>query len=354
MHRVGLAVLLACAGPAPWVVAQEPVPEKAPPVEASEAAPERPGDRFGFVFGPAIAPGETVQDTLCFFCGIVVHGDAVAVGGAIRVSPGGSIGGEAVALGGPVEAPPGRLAEDPAVILGLHFPGQRQVFAIPAAIFLAAHLLLALGASLFLGERRLLHLGAVWRWSPGRTLLVGLVVVALCITIISMAGVIAVGLESAITIGIGIVLVGALALGLPVMALGVGRRLRPGLGWRSAVLAGTLVIALASLVPLAGVVVSTFLWCAVCGLAVRAFTLRKVVATSQGANPSADVLRYYALGFEKGRLDEDYFPLERARTQELILRHLPPAPGVVLDVGGAAGAYAFWLAGSPSAVTRST
>jgi SAM-dependent methyltransferase len=26
------------------------------------------------------------------------------------------------------------------------------------------------------------------------------------------------------------------------------------------------------------------------------------------------------------------------------LRHLPPPPGVVLDVGGAAGAYAFWLA----------
>jgi ubiquinone/menaquinone biosynthesis C-methylase UbiE len=61
-------------------------------------------------------------------------------------------------------------------------------------------------------------------------------------------------------------------------------------------------------------------------------------------NPSDDVLRYYALGLEKGRLDEAYFPLERARTQELILRHLPPAPGVVLDVGGAAGAYAFWLA----------
>lgn len=59
---------------------------------------------------------------------------------------------------------------------------------------------------------------------------------------------------------------------------------------------------------------------------------------------SDEVLRYYALGLEKGRLDEAYFPLERARTQELILRHLPPAPGVVLDVGGAAGAYAFWLA----------
>jgi len=60
--------------------------------------------------------------------------------------------------------------------------------------------------------------------------------------------------------------------------------------------------------------------------------------------PPKEVLDYYALGLERGRLDETYFPLERARTQELILRHLEPAPGVVLDVGGAAGAYAFWLA----------
>ncbi len=60
--------------------------------------------------------------------------------------------------------------------------------------------------------------------------------------------------------------------------------------------------------------------------------------------PSDEILGYYALGLEQGRLEEDYFPLERARTQELIGRHLAPPPGVVLDVGGAAGAYAFWLA----------
>ncbi len=57
-----------------------------------------------------------------------------------------------------------------------------------------------------------------------------------------------------------------------------------------------------------------------------------------------EILGYYALGLEQGRLDVDYFPLERARTQELILRHLAPPPGVILDVGGAAGAYSFWLA----------
>ena len=60
--------------------------------------------------------------------------------------------------------------------------------------------------------------------------------------------------------------------------------------------------------------------------------------------PPDEILGYYARGGERGRLEEAYFPLERARTQELVRRHLPPPPGVVLDVGGAAGAYAFWLA----------
>jgi SAM-dependent methyltransferase len=36
--------------------------------------------------------------------------------------------------------------------------------------------------------------------------------------------------------------------------------------------------------------------------------------------------------------------LEFARTQELLVRHLPPAPARVLDVGGGTGRYAAWLA----------
>jgi SAM-dependent methyltransferase len=60
--------------------------------------------------------------------------------------------------------------------------------------------------------------------------------------------------------------------------------------------------------------------------------------------PPDEVLGYYALGGEQGRLEEAYFPLERARTQDLVRRHLEAPPGRVLDVGGGAGAYAFWLA----------
>jgi len=37
--------------------------------------------------------------------------------------------------------------------------------------------------------------------------------------------------------------------------------------------------------------------------------------------------------------------LEFARTKEIALRHLPAAPAIVLDVGGAAGAYSLWLTG---------
>jgi ubiquinone/menaquinone biosynthesis C-methylase UbiE len=68
-------------------------------------------------------------------------------------------------------------------------------------------------------------------------------------------------------------------------------------------------------------------------------------AGGAGPRPPREVLEYYALGQERGRLDEGYFPLERARTRELVERHLAPPPGTVVDVGGGAGDYALWLAG---------
>ena len=53
---------------------------------------------------------------------------------------------------------------------------------------------------------------------------------------------------------------------------------------------------------------------------------------------------YYDRAAEESRLEQGAFQLEHLRTRELILRHAPKPPGCVLDVGGAAGAYAFWLA----------
>src|SRR5215471_19090605 len=60
--------------------------------------------------------------------------------------------------------------------------------------------------------------------------------------------------------------------------------------------------------------------------------------------PPDEVLEYYALGLEDRRLGEGKGPLERARTEELLARYLPPVPAVVLDVGGGTGHYALWLA----------
>ena len=57
-----------------------------------------------------------------------------------------------------------------------------------------------------------------------------------------------------------------------------------------------------------------------------------------------DIARYYERAPEESRLELGPFRLEELRTRELILRHAPPPPAVVLDVGGAAGAYAFPLA----------
>ena len=64
-----------------------------------------------------------------------------------------------------------------------------------------------------------------------------------------------------------------------------------------------------------------------------------------------EVEAYYAKGIEVGRLFRGHGTIELARTQEIILRHLPPPPGTVLDVGGGTGVYACWLASRGYRVT---
>jgi len=57
-----------------------------------------------------------------------------------------------------------------------------------------------------------------------------------------------------------------------------------------------------------------------------------------------EIARYYQEVAEEGRLAAGPGQLEFARTKEIVLRYLPPPPATILDVGGAAGAYALWLA----------
>jgi ubiquinone/menaquinone biosynthesis C-methylase UbiE len=63
-----------------------------------------------------------------------------------------------------------------------------------------------------------------------------------------------------------------------------------------------------------------------------------------GDHPQLDpeIASHYASVSEQQRLGP--WNLERVRTWELLGRHLPPTPAVVLDIGGAAGVYALPLA----------
>jgi SAM-dependent methyltransferase len=53
---------------------------------------------------------------------------------------------------------------------------------------------------------------------------------------------------------------------------------------------------------------------------------------------------YYERGLERDRLSSAGGQLEFARTCEIVLRALPPAPALVADIGGGPGRYTLWLA----------
>jgi ubiquinone/menaquinone biosynthesis C-methylase UbiE len=57
-----------------------------------------------------------------------------------------------------------------------------------------------------------------------------------------------------------------------------------------------------------------------------------------------EITRYYETVREEERLASNRARLEFLRTKEIALRFLPSRPSTILDIGGAAGAYALWLA----------
>jgi ubiquinone/menaquinone biosynthesis C-methylase UbiE len=59
---------------------------------------------------------------------------------------------------------------------------------------------------------------------------------------------------------------------------------------------------------------------------------------------AAEIVDHYHAGREHERLAHGVGELERVRTEDILRRFLPPAPAVILDVGGAAGVYALPLA----------
>ncbi len=58
-----------------------------------------------------------------------------------------------------------------------------------------------------------------------------------------------------------------------------------------------------------------------------------------------EVLNYYNSGVELTRLESSVSQLEKARTQDIISRYLNKKSLKILDIGGASGAYAYWLKG---------
>ena len=60
--------------------------------------------------------------------------------------------------------------------------------------------------------------------------------------------------------------------------------------------------------------------------------------------PPPEVSAYYDAFAEEDRLASGPSQLEFERTREILARVLPPPPAAIVDVGGAAGAYALWLA----------
>jgi ubiquinone/menaquinone biosynthesis C-methylase UbiE len=66
--------------------------------------------------------------------------------------------------------------------------------------------------------------------------------------------------------------------------------------------------------------------------------------STDAPNLPSEIEEYYEIFDEAQRLERADSQIEKLRTQELLHRYLPPPPGVILDIGGGAGAYAFWLA----------
>ncbi|MFC0600313.1 class I SAM-dependent methyltransferase [Streptomyces palmae] len=75
--------------------------------------------------------------------------------------------------------------------------------------------------------------------------------------------------------------------------------------------------------------------------------------TEQAAPPIApEILDFYTHTIDEGQrlIDAADGRLELLRTQELLRRHLPPAPARVLDIGGGPGVHARWLTDDTYAV----
>ena len=69
-----------------------------------------------------------------------------------------------------------------------------------------------------------------------------------------------------------------------------------------------------------------------------------MAASDESKRFPREAQQHYESINEAERLQRSTHRLEGLRTQQLLQRFLPPSPAKIADVGGAAGAHAFWLA----------
>jgi SAM-dependent methyltransferase len=80
------------------------------------------------------------------------------------------------------------------------------------------------------------------------------------------------------------------------------------------------------------------------GCATPLFKIQNKDMPAPHSSLERQIVRYYESGQEAERLESPFSRWEKVRTLDILDRFLPPAPALILDVGGAAGAYAFPLA----------
>jgi ubiquinone/menaquinone biosynthesis C-methylase UbiE len=69
-----------------------------------------------------------------------------------------------------------------------------------------------------------------------------------------------------------------------------------------------------------------------------------IVDMSDAAHAPAEVVDFYARGYEERRLWQGRARLERERVRAILAARLPAPPATIVDVGGGPGVHATWLA----------
>jgi len=66
------------------------------------------------------------------------------------------------------------------------------------------------------------------------------------------------------------------------------------------------------------------------------------ISKVEGQTNILSILDYYAANDEASRLQRLESELELLRTRDILVRNLPSAPAVIIDVGGGPAVHSYW------------